>query len=268
MKILMPIGGAMDKEHPRIMHEFVRRAGGERASIVILPQASALAETGAVYVRQCLELGAGQAVSLEFRARSEADRPEHLRALAEASGIFFTGGAQMRLTQLFGGTAFENALLQAYARGCVIAGTSAGASVLSKTMIAYGKNGATPRAGIAQFTPGLGFTARFIFDQHFRQRDRLGRLIYAVAAHPGILGVGIDEDTAAILEDDETLTVFGSGAVTIVDGREMTETDVAEIERRGAVAAANLRVHVLTDGCVYDGKTRQARLPQKTLLVE
>lgn len=268
MKTLMPIGGAMDKEHPRIMREFIQRAGGRSASIVILPQASALQETGNVYVQQCLELGAGQAVSLEFRTRSEADQPEHLRTLSEATGIFFTGGVQMRLTQLLGGTALETALYQAYQRGCVIAGTSAGASVLSKTMIAYGKNGPTPRAGIVQFTPGLGFTDRFTFDQHFRQRDRLGRLIYAVATHPGILGVGIDEDTAAIVEDDETITVCGSGAVTIVDGREITATDVAEIERRGAVAVAHLKLHVLTDGCVYDGKARQVRLPHKTLPAE
>ncbi|PWH13732.1 MAG: cyanophycinase [Anaerolineae bacterium] len=268
MKTLIPIGGALDKEDPRVMREFIARAGGKQANILIFPQASALPETGTLYVQQCLELGASQAQALEFRERRLADNPDHLRAVQQASGIFFTGGAQMRLTQLLGGTLLETALQQAYQRGCIIAGTSAGASVLSKTMIAYGKNGPTPRAGILQFSPGLGFTDKFTFDQHFQQRNRFGRLIYAVATHPGILGIGIDEDTAAIIEDDETLTVCGSGAVTIVDGREIGETNVAEIERRGPVAVSNLKIHVLTDGCVYDGRTRQAHLPHKTLLAD
>lgn len=268
MTTLIPIGGALDKEDPRVMKEFIHRAGGSSARIVIFPQASALSETGPTYAQQCLELGAAQALSLEFRERWQADQPEHLQAAHQATGIFFTGGAQLRLTQLLGGTKMETALQQAYQRGCVVGGTSAGASVLSKTMIAYGKSGPTPRAGILQFSPGLGFTEKFTFDQHFRQRDRLGRLVYAVLTHPGILGVGIDEDTAAIVENDESITVRGSGAVTIVDGREISETDVAEIERRGTVAVSNLKIHILTDGCVYDGRTRQAHLPQKTLLAE
>lgn len=256
MTTLMAIGGAIDKEDPVIMTEFVRRAGGADARIVILPQASSLPDTGEVFVNQCLELGAGQAVSIEFRQRSEADTPENLTALRQATGIFLSGGVQMRIATLMGGTAFESEMMAAYRRGCLVGGTSAGASILSKTMIAHGRGGPTPRERIVQFSAGLGFTDRFVFDQHFRQRDRLGRLIYAVASYPGALGVGLDEDTAAIVEDDSSITICGSGGVTLVDGSHMTYSDIADVENRGPVAVSNLLVSILTHGCRYqNGKT-------------
>lgn len=161
MRTLMPIGGSMDHENARIMREFIRRAGGKQARILILPQASVLEDTGPTYVQQCLELGAGEARSLEFRRRDQADAPENLEAVRRATGIFFSGGAQMRIAHLIGGSNLEQELLRAYQRGCVVAGTSAGASILSKTMIAYGKSGPTPRERIVQFSAGLGFTSRW-----------------------------------------------------------------------------------------------------------
>jgi cyanophycinase len=248
--------------------EFLRRAGGKKARIVILPQASARRDTGREYVEMFKDFGAKEAVSLEFRKRAEAGTAGQIQAIRKASAIFLSGGTQMRISAVIGGTPLEAELFAAYRRGCIVGGTSAGASILSKTMIAYGRGGPTPRERIVQFSAGLGFTDRFIFDQHFRQRDRLGRLIYAVSSHPGVLGVGIDEDTAAIVEDDARLTVVGSGAVTLVDGFQITETDVAEIERGGAVAVSNLIVHVLTKDSVYDGRTRAASLPLKPLLVD
>jgi cyanophycinase len=260
MQTLMPIGGAMDQENPALVQEFIRRAGGDSARVVILPQASELAETGAVYVRQFLELGAEQAISLDFRSREQAGTPENLDLLRSASGIFITGGTQMRLAALIGGTPLEQELLAAYQRGCLVGGTSAGASILSKTMIAYGRSGPTPRERIVQFSPGLGFTDKFVFDQHFRQRDRLGRLIYAVACHPGVIGVGIDENTAAVVEDDDRITVYGSGAVTIVDGSQISATNVAEAGSRSAVAVTDLTVHILTQAGTYQRQTRQASL--------
>jgi cyanophycinase len=156
----------------------------------------------------------------------------------------------------------------AYQRGCIIGGTSAGAAILSKVMIAYGKNGPTPRERIVQFVPGFGFTDNFVFDMHFRQRDRLGRLIYAVATYPPALGIGVDEDTAAIIEDDVSVMVCGSGGITIVDGSRISSTDVAEIEKGGPVAISDLNVHVLTKDCSYQRETRAALIPEKKLLVE
>jgi cyanophycinase len=184
----------------------------------------------------------------------------------QATGIFIAGGNQMRLTTLFGGTRLETELLATYRRGTVLAGTSAGAAVLSKVMLAFGRSGPTPRQSLAQFTAGFGLTDKLLFDQHFRQRDRLGRLIYAVAAHPGLLGVGIDENTAAILEDDRLISVLGTGAVTIVDGHEISATDAAEAADHAPIAVAGLKVHVLTEGCCYDILQRQAIIPKKLSL--
>lgn len=268
MTILMAIGGAINPKKPTVLEEFARRSGGDSARVVILPQASSMEDTGKYYVDTFHRLGVADAFALEFRQRGEAGMPGQVDALRQATGIFIAGGNQMRLSVLYGGTRLEAELLSAYRRGCLVGGTSAGAAILSKTMICNGKGGPIPREGSVQFCPGLGFTDKFTFDQHFRQRDRLGRLVYAVATHPGILGVGIDEDTAAIVEDEQLITVCGSGAVTLIDGRDISATDVSEIGNKGPVAVSNLKIHILTHDCVYDGTTREARIPQKTLLVE
>ncbi len=156
---------------------------------------------------------------------------------------------------------FEKELLAAYRRGVVIAGTSAGTAVQSKLMIAYGRGGPTPREGIARFATGFGFTDRIVFDQHFRQRDRLGRLVYAISMHPGALGVGVDENTAAIVERDLAITVCGRNAITIVDGKNMKATNVPEITNSRPVAVSGLIIHVLTEGCSFDMKTHTATIP-------
>jgi len=268
MKTLMPIGVNENHKKPIVLQEFVHRAGGENANIIIFPQPSILENTGRDYARLFLDLGAHSTRSLEFRTRSESYNDSFLEAVREASGIFISGGTQMRLPSMIGGTPLEAALLDAYQRGVIIAGTSAGAAVMPKVMIAYGKGGATPREGIAQFAPGLAFTEKIVFDQHFRQRDRLGRLLYLIATHPGLLGVGIDENTAAIVEDESSITVTGPGAVTIVDGSGIESTNVAEIERGGVVAISNVRIHILTSGCSFDVSTRKAIIPKIQLLSE
>lgn len=269
MRTLVAIGGAINHKAPRILSEFIGCAGGKNASLVIIPQASAVVDTGDFYQTVFHELGVSQtAYIIRCGERSQADDAENLKAIRQASGIFIAGGNQMRLTSLFGGTRLEVELLEAYQRGAVLAGTSAGAAVLSKMMLSFGRSSPTPRRSLAQFTPGFGFTDKVLFDQHFRQRDRLGRLIYAVTTHPGLLGAGVDENTAAILEDDQILAVLGTGAVTIVDGRDITATDTAETEGHAPIAVAGLNVHVLTEGCRFDLEDRTAIIPKKTLLSE
>lgn len=266
MTTLMAIGGAVDFEELIIFKEFIKRAGGAKARIVVLPQASGLKDTGKEYVKTFQELGVkAKPVSLEFRERKEADKKTHLEALRNATGIFIAGGTQMRITSIIGGTDFETELLSAFKRNTVVAGTSAGTAVMSKVMIAYGKGGATPREGLARFSPGLGFTDKIIFDQHFRQRDRLGRLAYAISMHPGLLGVGVDENTCAIVEDDRHITVCGKSAITIVDGNEMVSTNVADVEGSRPVAVSGLKIHVLTEGCSFDMKKREALIPRLRL---
>jgi cyanophycinase len=258
----MAIGGAVDFEESRIFQEFIKRSGGSNARIVVLPQASSLSQTGKEYCGIFKNLGVkNKPVSLEFRERAQADQKRHLDLLRQATGIFIAGGTQMRLTALLGGTKFEEGLLAAYRRGAVIAGTSAETAVQSKLMIAYGRGGPTPREGIARFSTGFGFTEKILFDQHFRQRDRLGRLAYAIAMHPGALGVGVDENTAAIVEGDRQISVCGNNAITIVDGKNMKATNVAEITNSHPVAVSGLLLHVLTEGCSYDMETRTAVIP-------
>jgi cyanophycinase len=266
MKTLIAIGGALVFEDPIIFKEFIRRAGGAKARIVVLPQASGLKDTGDEYVRTFMDLGVKhKPVSFEFRSRVDADLPHHLKAVRSASGIFITGGTQMRLSSIIGGTELEANLHKAYQRGAVIGGTSAGTAILSKVMLAWGKGGPTPRERIAQFTQGFGFTDKIVFDQHFRQRDRLGRLAYAVATHPGLLGVGVDENTAAIVEDDSKISIMGRGAVTIVDGTNITASDVAEVTASRPIAISGLQVHVLTQGCSFDMRKRIAHIPPLVL---
>ncbi len=260
---LVAAGGALDLTGA-VLREFVALAGGAAARIVILPTASTSADAGDLYAEAFARLTASALVlpvQLPEAARSMAQCAE----LETATGIFFTGGNQLRITSLLGGTPFEAALQRAAARGAAIGGTSAGAAILSAVMLAYGEAGPDPVQGQAQFAPGLGFAPRLIFDQHFRQRDRLGRLLYAVANHPGILGVGLDENTAAVIVDD-TLRVVGENAVTLVEGPEVS--DVADIAPGQLIAVSGARVHVLTHGCTFDVAQRRAQIPAKTLLVE
>jgi len=257
----MAIGGAVTDEESALFQEFIKRAGGRNANIVVLPQASSVKATGKIYANVFKKLGAKKCIAIEFRDRAEADNKSKVEALRHATGIFITGGTQMRLTSLLGGTKFEAELLAAYKRGAIIAGTSAGTAVQSKLMLAYGHGGPTPRERMVVFSTGLGFTDKIIFDQHFRQRDRLGRLAYAVAMNPGALGVGVDENTAAIVEDDSHIKVCGRNAITIVDGKNMKATNVAEVTNSRPVAVSGLVIHVLTEGCGFDMKSRTASIP-------
>ncbi|NWG32831.1 MAG: cyanophycinase [Chloroflexi bacterium] len=267
MKTLMAIGGAASFEEPDIFREFIRRAGGSQARIIILPQASGLKNTGNEYRRLFADLGIRHTpLSLDFRSRADADLPRHIKAVRGASAVFIAGGTKLRLSSVIGGTQLELELHRAFRRGAVIAGTSAGAAILSKIMLAYGKSGATPRERIAQFTQGFGFTDKIVFDQHFRQRDRLGRLAYAVATHPGLLGVGVDENTAAIVENDSKISVIGRGAVTIVDGMKIAHSNVAEATASRPIAISGLQIHILTPGCTFDIQKRVARIPPLALV--
>lgn len=257
--VLMAIGGAVDITAPgavlRYFYARCRQAAGvecaDSATIAILNTASARPEAGEEYVDALRRLGwSGPLTILDIHQRAEAHDPENLRIVHQACGFFFCGGNQVRLSAILGGTPIENALLSAYRRGAVVAGTSAGAAILSANMLAYGEDGPTPRQGMAQFVPGLGFTDRVIFDQHFRQRDRLGRLIYAVTTNPRLLGVGVDENTAAVIEGDR-LSVIGQNAVTLVNGSGLQVNPVAEVKASQPIAAGPLQVYVLTHGFSY-----------------
>lgn len=260
---IVPIGGAENKENDRhILERFVRVSGGGAADIVVIPTASRMRETGPRYERLFSEMGAGRVTSMDFDTRRDCQEPGRLRRLEEATGIFFTGGNQLRLTTLLGGTPVAKLIRVRNAHGVAVGGTSAGASILSEHMIAFGDEGSAVVSGSVRLAPGLGLTNRFIIDQHFRERDRLGRLITALSYNPFAIGIGLDEDTAAFIGPDETLEVEGSGGVTVVDGAEVSYSSASDVPEGQPVCVLGLRVHILTAGATFNLHTRQAAAAQ------
>lgn len=256
---IVPIGGAEDKEGAaNILRKFIDVSGGKRSRIVIIPTASKLEDTGRRYEKLFKKLGADEAKSLPFASREDANKEEWLEYIEKANGIFVTGGNQLRLTTILGGTPVARAIRRANARGVTVGGTSAGAAILSEHMIAFGAEGHTPHAGRVTLVPGFGLTNRIMIDQHFRQRDRLGRLLTALAYNPFAVGVGLDEDTAAFIDHGKVLTVVGAGAITIVDASELSHSSIAETKEGKPVCMTNVRLHVLVDGGMFDLNTRCA----------
>lgn len=260
--MLVPIGGAEEKmRDPAILGRFVALCGCPEARIVIIPTASSLKSTGRNYVTILRRLGVRHIKVLPFETREDCFRADWLAVLEAADGVFLTGGNQLRLSTTLGGTPFDDRLRERHARGLHVAGTSAGAAVMSAHMIAFGDDGGTPRANMVTLAPGLGFTDLAIIDQHFRQRDRLGRLLTALSYNPSFVGIGLDEDTAAFLGPDDTLTVAGSGAITIVDPSSVSYTSMDSANRADPVSVLDVRLHILTDGARYDLVHRTATPP-------
>jgi cyanophycinase len=256
---IVPIGGAENKDNsPQILRRFVGLAGGEAARIVVVPTASQLRDTGPRYERLFRELGAGQATALDFDTRRDAEEPGRMEVLQAATGVFFTGGNQLRLSTLIGGTPIAKSVRMMNAAGVPVAGTSAGAAFICEHMIAFGDEGSTPIAGSVRLAPGLGLTNRFVIDQHFRQRDRLGRLLTALAYNPFAVGIGLDEDTAAFIAPDNTVHVEGSGGITVVDAAEVQFSSMAQIDEGRPVCLLGMKLHILTQGATFNLHTRLA----------
>ena len=256
---IIPIGGAEDKDtNPRILERFVALSGGEDADIVVIPTASRLKETGTRYEQLFQQMGVARVEVMDFDTRRDAQEKSRIERLAQATGIFFTGGNQLRLSTILGGTDVARTVRMRNAQGVTVAGTSAGAGILSEHMIAFGNEGSSPRASSVRLAPGLGLTNRFIIDQHFRQRDRLGRLSAAISYNPFAIGIGLDEDTAAFLAPDETLEVEGSGAVTVVDAHDLQFSSIAHAGEDDPVCMLGLGVHILIAGATFNLHTRRA----------
>jgi len=254
--VLMPIGGAEDKFDDKIiLSTFVQLAGGKAARIAIVPTASSIEMAGHRYKAIFLGMGVESAEVVYIGSREDANSEQVTDHIRDATGIFMTGGNQMRLSAMIGGTRFEQVVRTANEQGVIVAGTSAGASILSAHMVALGASGGTPKLRMAQMVAGFGLISNVIIDQHFRQRDRIGRLLSLVASNPGLLGIGIDEDTAAIIDDQDVIEVIGRHSVTIVDGSEIF-SDIFQVKAYGEITVSNARLHLLTPGRRFDMKTR------------
>jgi cyanophycinase len=254
----MIVGGAEDKLRDRvILSRFVALAGGPEAHIVVISTASSLGDQATELYRDLFaSMGVERTSGLRPLTREEANDPEAATLLADATGVFLTGGNQLRLASVIGGTRLGEALRAANERGAVIGGTSAGASAVSTHMIAYGASGATPKHRMAQVSAGLGLLAGVVVDQHFEQRTRLGRLLSAIAQSPSLVGLGLDEDTAAIVYANRTMEVFGLGAVTVVDGSRMS-TDAFRLRGRKPMMVSGAILHSIPSGYWFDLRSRR-----------
>jgi cyanophycinase len=253
----MVIGGAEDKIRDKlILNRFARLAGGADGHVVVISTASTLGEAATSMYRDLFGgLGIGRVSGIRPEERAQADDPSTTALLADATGVFLTGGNQSRLTQVVAGTRLDDAIHLAHDRGAVLAGTSAGASAMASHMVAFGREGATPRNRMVQLSAGLGILQGLVVDQHFEQRGRIGRLLALVAQSPSLLGLGVDEDTAAIVFADHTLHVIGKGAATIVDGRHVT-TDAYRGKGYKPLMVSGAILHSLPSGYWFDLRGR------------
>jgi cyanophycinase len=251
--IVMPIGGAEDKVgRMTILREVVRLAGGPAGRIAVLSTASSLGdEITHAYLQLFDALGIGSATGIRPESRDQSGDPAITRAVDEASAVFMTGGNQTKLATLLVGTPLGEAIERAHRRGALIAGTSAGASICSRFMVSFGSGGSTPKFRVGQVSQGLGLLDGVIVDQHFTQRNRFGRLLALIAANPAQLGMGIDEDTAAVIEPDGRMEVRGRGVVTVLDGSDVVTTAYTATGTQ-PLMLSGVRLHTLPRGAVFD----------------
>ena len=249
---IMAIGGAEDKlDHKVILTTFTYLAGGSSARIAIVPTASSIESAGERYKALFLGMGVRSANVVFIESRDDANGDAPMELLEDATGIFLTGGNQMRLSTMVGGTEAARLVKSRHKSGAIVAGTSAGASILSSHMVAFGASGETPRQRMASMVAGFGLVPDLIIDQHFRQRDRIGRLLSLVASNPGLLGVGVDEDTAALIGHNGVMEIIGKSSVTIVDGTQMY-SDIFQVKGHGPISISGAVLHVLTAGQRFD----------------
>lgn len=253
---LVIIGGAEDRQGSCvILREFIRAAGGTQAHIAIMTAATRLpAEVGSEYSQIFQRLGAASTAVVRTEQRQDAEAASALEAIAQATGIFFTGGDQSRIVDFIKGTPLDQAIRQRHQAGAVIGGTSAGAAMMPDEMIVGGASVSNPSVDAVSLGPGMGFLPGIVVDQHFAQRGRLGRLLAALVLQPAVLGLGIDEDTAIIVRGDE-FEVVGQGAITVVDESEATYNNLAELLKDEAIALCGVKLHILPHGYRFNLKT-------------
>jgi cyanophycinase len=257
---VIPIGGAeAKKKDPEILERFVELCGGKEARILVIPTASELDETGPAYMEIFEDLGA-RSMCIPIEEREQCFEGEILEVMERANGIFITGGNQLRLSTILGGTPVARAIRRLNAEGVHMAGTSAGAAIISEHMIAGGRGGPSPRESGVTLAPGLGLTNRAIIDQHFNRRGRMGRLLAALSFNPFICGLGIDENTAGFISPDGRMEVVGHGTVTVIDPSELRHSSMSYVRKAESISLIGLKLHVLARGAHFNLETREATL--------
>ena len=256
---VIPIGGGEEKfKNPEILDRFIDVCGGKEARIGIIPTASELDDTGRNYEKLFRRIGVKHARVLNFISREDCQSGEDVQYIEKCDGVFMTGGNQLRLSTTLGGTAVAQVIRRRNAEGMHVAGTSAGAAFMPEHMIAGGMEGSTPHPDMVTMAPGLGLTNAFIIDQHFRERDRLGRLLTALAYNPFAVGIGLDEDTAAFIRPGDAFDVVGSGGITVIDPTDLSYSSMDQARRGDPVSLIGVKLHILIAGGRFDITTREA----------
>lgn len=254
---LLIIGGAEDKQGESLILRNVVDSVGKGKLVVLTTATEDPVKAGVTYHEVFTRLGINDMEVLDIPSREDANNPRLRKKLEKADCIFFTGGDQLRITSILGGTGIYDDLKRIYETGGTLVGTSAGASVMSGTMIVEGNDNEPARKCTLKMAPGLGFLPEVIIDQHFDQRGRIGRLLCGIAENPQILGIGIDEDTAIKVFPDDHFEIIGSNAVTIVDGRSLTSTNVSELNPNELLAITGATLHTLPAGYGYHIRNRE-----------
>lgn len=250
----------------RIITESAKKAG---SIVEVITTASQIPElVGVEYVNAFNHLNVTHVGVLDIRTREDAKKEEYLNRIRNADVVMFSGGDQLRLSSIFGGTEFLQILKTRYQKEkFVIAGTSAGAAAASTNMIYRGQSNKALIKGEVQITAGLGFIDSVIIDTHFVQRGRIGRLLYAVASNPGMLGIGLGEDAGLLITEGTMMEAIGSGLTILVNGRKMAETNIYDVEMGSPVSIKNMRVSVMSIFDKYDLVQNQLNI-KKTVKVE
>lgn len=259
-RALFIIGGREDKHHDKaILKEFAERVGAGKLVLIAVASKEPHTYTEEFHrvLRSC---GIKHIYKLEINSREDTKKESNLRILEDATAVFFTGSDPFKITSQIGDTQIYNRLQEIYTQGGVIAGTSAAASAMCKTMLVADESDASNRIGDLRMATGLGLIKGVVIDQHFAERGRMGRIVGAVAQNPYNLGIGIDEDTCLIVEGDKKFTVIGSGAVYVVDGASVTTSNLTEKASGKILSICDLKLHVLGHGDKFHLHIRQPEL--------
>jgi cyanophycinase len=263
---LIIIGGHEDKEgEQKILEEVARRVASGKL-VVSTIATSEPEESWREYRQIFKKLGVKRIEHLDVEIREEAFTDEVVRRLDGANAVFFTGGDQLKITSQLGDSPVYQRLQEIYDEGGTIAGTSAGASVMSETMLISGSSDGSHKVGAALgMAPGLGLIKDAVVDQHFAERGRFSRLLGAITQNPRTLGIGIDENTAIIVEGNERFEVIGEGAVYVLDGSKVSYSNLAEEGEamEATMSVFDVKLHVLSAGNQFDLQARRPELPPK-----
>lgn len=264
--VLIPIGGGEDKkEHRIVLTRIISETKKKKPKVCVITLATRMPrEVGADYRAAFKGLGVEKINLLHFELRADAEKESNLQKIRGCDAVLFSGGNQLKLSSLLGGTRLLELIRSRFydEDHFVIAGTSAGAAAMSDTMIIAGSSQDALIKGHLELTNGLDFINNVFIDTHFTERGRFGRVIQTVTCNPGVLGVGLGEDTAVVIYRGHVMEVVGSGLVVIVDGTAISYTDLTEIENGQPITVEGIRMHILGPGQKFLLDERRLDLPE------